>query len=455
MPEPIQRPPGTRDFYPLDLARRRYIENAWRTTSIRHGFDEIDGPTFEHTHLYAVKSGPGILSEIFQAFSGKDDAQRAQATAGHAPYALRPEFTPTLARMYAVRAGQLPKPTKWFWQSSCFRAERQQRGRLREFLQWNCDILADDDHTRADVESIACCVDLLSTLGLTPQDCSVRFNHRGVLADILRACSVPDEHMDAAFILLDRREKLDNQALENQAFEFGLPQGDFPDFHQFLCRPRARNNATPTTIAQELANLPHGTAAHPSIAGPIVALEKALQNADIADWCTLDLNVARGLAYYTGMVFEVIVDNERAVAGGGRYDKLIETFAGPPTPAVGFGMGDVVLSLILQDKGLIPTDQQISRDLGLRTDAFVLSNGTPEADALVPNLLARLRRLGLNARRSYKTTKNIGKLLKDAADADARYALIIESTTELTLKDLDKNTQTRGQIDAQLDSITP
>jgi len=139
----IQAPKGTRDFYPDDLLKRRYLERLWRDTSIRHGFEEIDGPAFEHADLYKVKSGEGILAEMFGVFSGKaaEDLDRVRQT-GEAPFALRPEFTPTLARMYAARAGALPKPTKWFWMQNCFRAERPQRGRLREFGQWNCDVMA-------------------------------------------------------------------------------------------------------------------------------------------------------------------------------------------------------------------------------------------------------------------------------------------------------------------------
>src|SRR5678816_4242514 len=128
----FQAPKGTRDMYPQDLLRRRYIEKMWRDTSIRHGFEEIDGPTFEYLELYTAKSGEGIVSEIFGVFSGKDEGELAAIRAGGAaPYALRPEFTPTLARMYAAKAGSLPKPCKWFWQQNCFRAERPQRGRLR------------------------------------------------------------------------------------------------------------------------------------------------------------------------------------------------------------------------------------------------------------------------------------------------------------------------------------
>lgn len=175
------------------------------------------------------------------------------------------------------------------------------------------------------------------------------------------------------------------------------------------------------------------------------------------DWIDADFNIVRGLAYYTGMVFEVheATGAERAIAGGGRYDNLIELFGGPPTPAVGFGMGDVVLSLVLQDKGLMPSDREIARSLGLRPDVFVITNGAPETDAMLAPLLARLRREGKHARRSYKSTKNIGKLLKDAADADARYAVIIESPTEITVKDMDANTQEKGPMEEMLGRIKP
>lgn len=418
----IPSPSGTRDFYPLELARRRWIEDRWRTTSIRHGFDEIDGPTFEHTELYTVKSGEGILNEVFNVFSGKDEKQVAQAAAGKAPFALRPEFTPTLARMYAAKAAQLPKPCKWFWQQNCFRAERQQRGRLREFMQWNCDILGSDDRTTADAELIAVCVDLFEKLGLTPETVTVRYNDRNLIAAALADALPKDADMYRGFALLDKRAKL---PAEKFAAEAAGLQLDVARFDAALANPAPG------------------------------AFEAMLSSSGIDRWTRFDRSIVRGLAYYTGMVFEVIVDGERAVAGGGRYDNLIELFGGPATPAVGFGMGDVVLSLVLQDKGLMPTDAQIARDLGLRPDAFIISNGTPESDALVPHYLARLRQQGMHARRSYKATKNVGKLLTEAASANARYAVIIESATDITLKNMDANTQDKGPASELLGRIMP
>jgi histidyl-tRNA synthetase len=463
-PRPTERtfaaPKGTRDFYPADLLRRRYIEKAWRDTSIRHGFDEIEGPTFEHAELYTVKSGEGILSEMFNVFSGKDEEEvRLVRESGRAPLALRPEFTPTLARMYAARAAQLPRPTKWSWQQNCYRAEKPQRGRLREFGQWNVDLMGDGS-AAADAEVFACCVGLLDWLGLRPADARCRYNHREVLTELVTRLGVDDEHIGAAFVLLDRRDRLDNDDLEAMAFEFGLTDGDFI---AFLKRPRGR-----TDLKELLEWAPDGSAkANKDLAATLRGLEDDLASAGVADWCTLDFNVVRGLAYYTGAVFEVFEEGEgkRAIAGGGRYDNLIELFGGPPTPAVGFGMGDVVLGNLLEDRKLMPEGPALLEAISapsasLRPDVLVIANEKEESQKALRPLVARLRRgtesqawadradrkawgrdrfevPPLHARRSYKATKNIGKLLQDAGAQHARFAAIIENAESCTLKNLD------------------
>ncbi len=441
----FQAPKGTRDFYPQDLLKKRYIEKMWRDTSIRHGFDEIDGPTFEHLDLYTVKSGEGIISELFSF----------RREGGEKDYALRPEFTPTLARMYASKAGSLPKPTKWFWQQNCYRAEKPQRGRLREFGQWNCDLIGGESEpeaqARMDSDVIAGCVGLLELIGLTPGDVRVRVNHRAVLGELVRRLGIDDEHAPSAFVLLDRRDKMDNDAIEAMAFEFGIhDQG----FLSFLKRPRGA-----TGLDAALDELPVDSRDQAlALMEPLLAVERAIKAAGISAWCDLDLNIARGLAYYTGMVFEVHEANgkERAIAGGGRYDKLIEMFGGPSTPAVGFGMGDVVLSLVLQDRGLMPEgkallDKLSAPSASLRPDVFVISNGQPESDAALRPLVAQLRRGSANAkplhaRHTYKTTKNVGKLLQEAGSSHARWAAIIENAGEATLKNLDTNEQFPGRL---------
>ena len=304
----FQAPKGTRDFYPLELARRRWIEDKWRQTSIRHGFDEIDGPTFEHLDLYTVKSGDGIVSELF-SFTREG---------GNTRFALRPEFTPTLARMAAAKASSLSKPTKWFSICPYFRAERPQRGRLREFLQWNVDVIGDDS-IDADAECIACCAGMLEQAGCTPEHVKLRVSSRTAVASMIEQAGVSVEQMDAALVLLDKRNKLDAAEFKKQADAIRFDIGAYD------------------TMAADAGSI-----------DAIELLQSNLESRGLSPWCEIDLSIVRGLAYYTGTVFEVheTTGAERAIAGGGRYDKLIELFNGPPTPAVGFAMGDVVLSLV-------------------------------------------------------------------------------------------------------------
>ncbi len=476
-PTRFQAPSGTRDLYPQDLLRRRYIEKLWRDTALRHGFEEIDGPTFEHADLYAVKSGEGILSELFQVFSGKDAGELEAIRAGKsAPYALRPEFTPTLARMYAAKAGSLPKPTKWFWMQNCYRAERQQRGRLREFGQWNCDILGTENEpearARADADCIAVVVGALEDAGLVLRrgEQLVRYNNRKIVADYLTDQGVPEHLQPNVLALIDRVHKLLGAQIEDECKALSVTPKVLEPFRDGSGYVFSGGSIRPITES----------AAGPSDGAKMAwPLWEELGHLALQDWCNLDLSIVRGLAYYTGTVFEVLADNERAIAGGGRYDNLIELFGGPPTPAVGFGMGDVVLSLVLQDRGLLPEGDALMDALSrpsasYRPDVFVLGAGQTPADqdaalAQVRPLAARLRRgtesqaflsregrkpwdpdryasasggaPPLHARSSSKATRNIGKLLQDAVAQKSKLAVILESGADATIKDLRTNTQ--------------
>ncbi|MBL0926625.1 MAG: ATP phosphoribosyltransferase regulatory subunit [Phycisphaerales bacterium] len=445
----FQAPKGTRDFYPADLLRRRYVERLWRDTSVRHGFEEIDGPTFESAELYAVKSGQGILSEMFGVYSGKDEAEVAAIRQGAGPpLGLRPEFTPTLARMYAARAAQLPRPTKWFWMQNCYRAERPQRGRLREFGQWNCDVIGGEDTLAGDAETISVAMMCLAEAGLPEHTCVAKVSDRRAIGGYLRERGVGEEAMGPVLQLLDAAEKL-GPAFAERAGEAGVP----PDVIALFSRP----GGPPATAEGGFAR--HFDAA----VAPLV--DRALRGGVPAAGLQASPRIVRGLAYYTGMVFEIIAEGERAVAGGGRYDNLIELFGGPPTPAVGFGMGDVVLSLLLEDQRLMPDERQIMECLSrtpasYRPQAFVIANEKDESHSHVDPLVASLRRGQQNAawldrdarkpwdpdryavhpmhaRRSYKSTRNIGKLLQDASAQRARFAVIVESAELATIKNLD------------------
>ena len=401
----FQSPKGTRDFYPAEMAVRRRIEAAWRDASVAFGFDEIDGPTFEHLELYTAKSGEGIVNELFsfRRAGGSDD------------YALRPEFTPTLARMAAARAAQLPVPIKWFAVPNFFRAERPQRGRLREFYQWNVDLLGAEGPA-IDAEVIGVAVAALARLGLKHTDVRVKISHRVAAAKLVRALGVAEESVAGAFELLDRRDKMPPEEFTKRAAALGLA-GDALARFESAVRTRVQ-------VGEDLGVLASAAGIAADELGELAALRDALVAADLASWCEFDLGIVRGLAYYTGTVFEIheASGGERAIAGGGRYDGLVELFGGPKTPAMGFGMGDVVLGLVLADRGLLPKD---GNELLPRPDAFVVSAGEPAADAELPRLVARLRADGFHVRHSYKATRNVGKLLADASKQRARFAVIL------------------------------
>ncbi len=410
----IQSPKGTRDFYPPEMAWHQYLMELWRRVSIRNGFEQVDGPIFETLDLYKVKSGEGIVSELFsfRRDNGKTD------------FAIRPEFTPTLARMVAQQASSLPKPIKWFCTPNFCRAERPQRGRLREFWQWNVDMLGLDSPA-ADAEVIFTLVDFLAECGLTKGQVKVKISHRDVVSEILGKLGVPSDKRVEAFNLLDARDKMPPEAFTAAAGSLGMDESKVERFEQ-VCRRKYP--------AGDLDHLARSLAMDEAPAD-LAALDEQLTAFGIAEWCEYDLGIVRGLAYYTGTVFEVheTTGVERAIAGGGRYDKLIELFDGPPTPAIGFGMGDVVLTNLLTDKGLIPDNVMP------RPDVFCFAT-SDEAAAQLPGVAARLRRAGLHARMSYKTTRNVGKLLKDAEKARARFAVIVGEEVQL------KNLETGAQV---------
>ncbi len=425
----FQAPKGTRDFYPKEMAWRNYLLDAWRRVSIRNGFEQVDGPIFESLDLYKVKSGEGIVSELFH-FQDR----------GGRELAFRPEFTPTLARMVAAQAHALPKPIKWFCTPNLCRAERPQRGRLREHWQWNVDLLGLDSPV-ADAEVIGTAVDFLHEMGLRPEHVRIKISHRDVVRRLLARLGVPDRKMLDAFNLLDRRDKMEPKVFIKAAAELGLDEPRVERFEQ-MCRRKypvgdVDHLRRSVGIDQPMTDLE--------------ALDAQLRGFDLAEWCEYDLGIVRGLAYYTGTVFEVheATGVERAIAGGGRYDQLIELFGGPRTPAVGFGMGDVVISLVLADKGLLP------EDVSPRPDLYVVAVSETGAAAM-GGVVANLRRRGLHTRFAYKATRNVGRLLKDANNAHARYALILDDAVEqgsAQLKDLDSGEQTEVALSHIADQL--
>jgi histidyl-tRNA synthetase len=396
----LQPPKGTRDFYPDEMARRRYLHDAWRRVSKRHGFDEVDGPIFESLDLYKVKSGEGIVSELFH-FKDRGDRELA----------IRPEFTPTLARMVAAKANGLPKPIKWFCTPNLCRAEKPQRGRLREFDQWNIDMLGEAGPI-ADAEVIAVSVDLLRELGVGPELVKVKLSHREVVRQVLRALGVGDEKMNEAFTLLDAKDKLPPEVFAEKAKALGLGDEQVQRFDAMCSQ---------TYAVGEIDKLRDAAGIDDAL-DDLVAIDQTLASFGLGEWCVYDLGIVRGLAYYTGTVFElhVTTGKERALGGGGRYDKLIELFGGPSMPAVGFGMGDVVLTNLLEDENLLPDTLTQAQP-----DAYVIAL-TDAGDAALPGVVSSLRFAGLHTRMNYKTTRKVGKLLKDAEACGATVAILLD-----------------------------
>ena len=304
----FQALPGFRDFFPETMAIRRHIEAAWHTAARAAGFEEIEGPPLESLDLLKAKSGDAIVDQLY-AFTDK----------GGREVALRPELTPTVARMIADRAHALSKPVKWYATPQLFRYERKQRGRLREHIQWNVDIFG-SDHVAADAELLSVALDALQRLGLTSDDIYVRVSDRRVAEAKLRELGVED--MQAALTLIDK------ELLDTDKAAAALPASTIAALQEWLREPFEQD-------------------------GDFGDFLRACDDFGVAGFLEPDKNIVRGLAYYTGIVWEIFDRKRtlRAVAGGGRYDTLVERMGGPSMPALGFGMGDVVVGELLKDLG--------------------------------------------------------------------------------------------------------
>jgi histidyl-tRNA synthetase len=409
--------PGFRDFYPTDLALRSHIFDTWRTVARRYGFEEYDGPPLESLALYTEKSGDEIVAQLY-AFKDKGDRE----------VALRPEMTPTLARMVAAKVGELRKPIRWFSIPQLFRYERQQRGRLREHFQLNCDLIGESGPL-ADAEIIALAIDVMRAFGLGPTDVRVRVSDRRVLTAILQERGVPEAGLGAAFDFIDKVERLRPEQVE-----------------QLSARPQPFNPATVSDLEQvahirgwdrlnaELARSRNAAKAAEPLRGTCGALDAMGLN----EFVDLDLTIVRGLAYYTGMVFELFDAGKtlRAICGGGRYDALLRDVGGVDLPALGFGMGDVVLGELLKDKQTVPTER-VGVDVFL---AFITQDDLPP----LLGLAHQLRDAGLRVEYPLGPLA-VAKQMKLADARHARVAVVLgpdeRARGEVVLRDLQSGSQ--------------
>lgn len=392
---------GVRDFYPEDMALQRYIFDTWAHVAESYGFERYDASILEPAELYRAKTGEEIVSEQTYTFVDRGDRE----------VTLRPEMTPSVARMVAARRRELSFPLRWYSIPNLFRYERPQRGRLREHWQLNCDIFGTDS-VAAEIEVILLARSVFLAFGAQDEDFVIYINDRAMLNEYFASLSLTPDQTYRMYKLLDRKDKMDITAFEAEAGEL-------------LGRPFSSTELD-SLMSERLAACVSGLT------------ELGVANVEVKQ------SIVRGLDYYTGIVFEIFdtnPENHRALFGGGRYDNLTELFGDDPIPAVGFGMGDVTMRDFLTTRNLVPKLEIGPSVLLLPTDG----------DMLAPALAARevIRQEGVSA-----AVDLSGKKLKDqlarAAKAGVRYAVIVGpdevASSTYTLKELASGTETKGTI---------
>lgn len=395
---------GTRDFYPADMAVRNYLYRTLRTVSEQYGYQEYDGPFLERIDLYAAKSGEELVKE--QAFVFPDR--------GGDEITLRPELTPTLARMVAQRQGELTVPLRWWSFGPFWRYERPQKGRTREFFQWNIDLIGVSS-PEADAELVAICAEFFRAVGLKPSQVQIMVNNRKLMDQSLADLGVGAELRPRVFRLVDRRDKMSAADWDGYALEMGLGAEQLAGLKALLADGELWRKSE-----------------------DFLRFFAVLDALGVREYVRFDAQIIRGLDYYTGTVFEARdVDGGRAVLGGGHYDNLVSDVGGDPLPGVGFAMGDVMIGVVLEKYGLLPHSG------ALEGAALVtVFDGERLIDSF--RLAGELRQAGLRVV-CYPEPAKLPKQLKFADKMGIRFALIIgpdEAAQGLvTIKDLATRTQ--------------
>jgi histidyl-tRNA synthetase len=404
----FQTPKGFRDFFPEDCARRNYIFQQWRTTAARHGFVEYEGPMVESTDLYRKKSGTEITEQLF-CFTTKGDEE----------ISMRPEVTPTLARMVALKQRHYSKPMKWFQIGPCFRYERPQRGRGREFYQFNVDILGEISPA-ADAELVTMCIESLRSFGLQPGEFIIRLSDRKLWTAFMEERGISGDGSASFLQIIDKLERAKPEDTDAKLQPLGLSL---------------------ETVKQFIGSVNED---HPIFA----PLRENLKARGLWEFVKIDPGIVRGLAYYTGCVFEAfdVKHGLRAIAGGGRYDNLISLISDGEVdmPACGFAMGDVVLGELIEATPAAKTQFEAWQQHTSALDVYVIiADEAQRPNALA--LLQQLRTAGWRADAPF-TAQKMGKQFQAAEGAKARFAIIVGSEyPTLSVKNL----RTRAQSEIQ------
>lgn len=413
--QPPQLPKGTRDFYPEDMRIQNFIFDTWKRIALRFGYEEYEGPMFEHLELFTGKSGDEIVSQLYNF---EDKGGRA--------IALRPEMTPTLARLVIQKGNAIKKPFKWFSIPRLFRYERAQKGRLREFFQLNLDVLGTES-IYAEADLISATATMLLDFGLKSTDFVIGISSRKLLATYLQEIGTPCA--DLVYPVLDRRLKIGPEAFAEALAAIGLSTEQSQKIDALM-------SCKSIEEVKKLVSSPSSIEALREIED----LFDILTSTGFGDCIGLDLSIVRGLAYYTGIVFEVFDKGKsmRAVAGGGRYDSLCEKLGGAKVPGVGFGMGDVVLADLLRDHNLLPTQKQT-------LDLFIASfSADMKRIFKTANIF---RQMGFNVSHPLSPIK-LGKQMELANQQGATCVVYVDGENakegEFEFKDLSKGTMNVG-----------
>lgn len=401
----IQSVKGTREFYPEAMAKRRWLYQVIQEVSESFGYQEYDGPFIEKIDLYAAKSGEELVKE--QAFVFPDR--------GGDLITLRPELTPSLARMVAQKQGELVYPVRWWSFGPFWRYERPQKGRTREFFQWNIDQVGVNS-PEADAEMVAICASFLKACGITPEQVQISINHRKLMDQEIAALGIPAEIRKQVFRLIDRRDKMRPEEWDNYVLETGFSQQQLDQLKELL------GNKELWRKSEELTKI-------------FTALEKL----GVAQFVHYDPQIIRGLEYYTGVVFEAwdAGGDGRAVLGGGHYDNLVGDVGGDPLPGVGFAMGDVMITLLLEKYGKIPSFTALP-------DTVLVTVFDEERISSSCEFAALLRKNGIKTI-CYSEAAKLPKQLKFADRMGINVAVVIgpdeETASLVTIKDLKNRTQ--------------
>lgn len=418
----LQPVKGTRDFYPGDFRLRSWLFEIWRETSRQFGFEEYDTCVLESEELYIRKAGEEITEQLY-AFEDK----------GGRRLALRPEQTPSLARLILQRKNTLSFPLKWFTIPQCFRYERMTRGRKREHYQWNADVVGQPELV-AEVEVLSLLLMSMEKMGLTPNHVRAHINDRRILNAVLEHLGVPEEKHIPVMMVMDKRDKISAEALGGLLAGQGLSPQQVEKLGEFL------RMDTLEQVREKLGDIP-----------PIQDLDRLLEMlaaVGFGGYGQFDITVVRGLSYYTGTVFEIrdAGANLRAICGGGRYDSLLSTFGGESIPAIGFGFGDVVILELLGDLKLLP-------QLSAAIDYAVIPFSSAQTEIAL-TVGQALRSAGLRAEVDF-TFRKLKRALQRAEGLGVRKAVLLMpdelARGEVVVRDMTQRNEERMSLAAFLE----